>query len=229
MQIQQIFANAYKQLRGKEGRFVITFYPYTTIKHTIRKRRNIFYVRLSDLVQNENEEIINAIAFILISKIEKLQCPREQYELYKNYTCKKEVVDNRKAIRKIRAKEILPNPIGIFYDLRISFNRVNAEYFKGELKNIKLKWTKRKIKSQLGYYDIDLDAIVINKVLDDRRIPQFVLDFVMYHELLHVKIRSDYKKFNEKVHTKEFKIAERKFRFYEQSKVWIDRIMKKLL
>jgi hypothetical protein len=74
-----------------------------------------------------------------------------------------------------------------------------------------LSWSKNRTKSRFGHHDEALDTIIISKTLDDRNIPRFLLDYIMYHEVLHMKHKTQYRNGRRRVHTKEFSEEEKRF------------------
>lgn len=64
-----------------------------------------------------------------------------------------------------------------------SFNRVNTEYFDGFMQRPNLKWGKKAYR-KLGHFEYASNTVVISRVLKER---VDLLDYVMYHELLHKK------------------------------------------
>jgi len=51
-----------------------------------------------------------------------------------------------------------------------------------------------------------------------------VTSYILFHEMLHVKHRSRVHDSRRIVHTREFKADEKRFRQYEEAKLWLDRI-----
>ncbi len=92
-------------------------------------------------------------------------------------------------------------------ELRDSFERINAEFFKGLLNESNLRWAGNS-KRIFGSYDYGTDTITINPVLKGR--PR-LLDYVMFHEMLHKKFKFK-NSFNRTLHhTPEFKKEEERF------------------
>lgn len=93
--------------------------------------------------------------------------------------------------------------------LEESFNRVNEEYFFGVLDMPKLRWVKSI--AQIGCYDFVKDEIRISNLLKDA--PDKLLDYVMYHELLHKWLKFKLRRDGTTLyHSKKFAKAEKKFR-----------------
>ncbi len=128
--------------------------------------------------------------------------------------------------------EYLGLPAGSFgqgkvHSLEQSFNRVNRDYFQGNLQPPHLVWSARLTYRKFGHYQWDIDTVMVSRTLDDDRFPEFVIDFVMYHELLHKKMQT--KKVNERrySHTKKFREEEKKFARYDEAKRILNRVSQK--
>ena len=93
--------------------------------------------------------------------------------------------------------------------LENSFNRVNEEYFFGVLDIPKLRWVKSTV--QIGCYDFVKDEIRMSNLLKDA--PERLLDYVMYHELLHKWLKFKLRRDGVTLyHSRKFAKAEKKFR-----------------
>ena len=104
--------------------------------------------------------------------------------------------------------------------LELSFNRVNEGYFYNLLEKTNLKWAYPSV-SRLGSYEYGSDTIMINKLLGNA--DQEMLDYVMYHEMLHKKYKFHNKNGRNHHHTQEFKKSEKAF---ENSSLMEDQISK---
>lgn len=76
---------------------------------------------------------------------------------------------------------------GRIHNLEESFARVNAAYFNNQMPRPVLTWNRALTANKFGHYQASRDTVMLSVTLDDTRAPAFVLDFVMYHELLHKK------------------------------------------
>ncbi|HPD42583.1 MAG TPA: hypothetical protein PLD43_13600, partial [Anaerolineae bacterium] len=112
-------------------------------------------------------------------------------------------------------------PHGRAHDLEQVFERVNATYFGGRLARPKLMWNNVFTHSRLGYYDGYRDAVTISISLDAPDVPAYVLDYVMYHELLHKQLGVTFANGRHNAHTPEFRAAERRFAHYEEARAFI--------
>lgn len=115
---------------------------------------------------------------------------------------------------------------GIHQDLGESFDRVNAEYFRGELSRPSLQWGEAFTMRKFGHYDSIRDSVMISSSLDRRDVPAFVVDFVMYHELLHRWLGVAYTNGRRAAHTPAFKRRERVFKLFKEAEAVLSRLVR---
>lgn len=92
-----------------------------------------------------------------------------------------------------------------------SFSRVNEKYFYSLLDKPNLKWGKFST-YKLGSYDYHSDTIIISSLF--KMIRNEILDYIMYHELLHKKHKYYSKNGRSFHHTSKFRSDERKYENY---------------
>ncbi|QLE59705.1 M48 family peptidase [Nostoc sp. TCL26-01] len=112
---------------------------------------------------------------------------------------------------------------GKFYDLDKLFEQVNQEYFAASLAKPRLAWSRINTYRKLGHYELARDRVVISLTLDDPKVPRFVVEFVLYHELLHKYYGTKWVDGRRMVHTKEFRASESKFKFYNEASRWLEK------
>jgi hypothetical protein len=74
-----------------------------------------------------------------------------------------------------------------------------------------LGWTVRSSRTTLGHYDPSHHAIVLSSILDRPEVPRIAVEYVMFHEMLHLRYPVDHRGSRRCVHTPEFKAAEKEF------------------
>lgn len=122
------------------------------------------------------------------------------------------------------AEVVAENPQGNFYNLNQLFDKVNYEYFAAKLVKPRLAWSQIKTYRKFGHYEPARDRVVISMSLDSAKVPQFVIEFVLYHELLHKHHGTKWVNGRRMVHTPEFRIDERKFKLYTQADGWLKKL-----
>jgi len=100
---------------------------------------------------------------------------------------------------------------GMHHDLVGAFERVAAKYFAGRMERPRLTWNRMLTGRKFGHYDPLTDTVMLSCTLDHAEVPRFVIDFVMYHELLHKKLGADWRNGRQAVHTAAFRAEERRF------------------
>lgn len=115
---------------------------------------------------------------------------------------------------------------GQIYNLKYLYDKINQEYFNGEI-NLSITWFGSHIqrnRSQVtfGLYYDPLKLIKINRVLDHPAVPEYLITYVIYHEMLHFVCPSyiDEKGLH-RIHSKEFKEKEMQFHHYQLAVDWI--------
>lgn len=119
------------------------------------------------------------------------------------------------------------NSAGSIYNLRQLMDQVNRQYFENRL-DLNITWfeqQRKKFRSQFtfGLYHQPLRLVKINRLLDRVDVPEYLLSFVIYHEMLHCVFPSYCDGAGRrKVHHHQFKTMERKFHAYDHAMEWIE-------
>ncbi|MGB6359905.1 MAG: hypothetical protein WBF30_14095, partial [Candidatus Acidiferrales bacterium] len=75
----------------------------------------------------------------------------------------------------------------------------------------------------LGIFDPALDQIAINAALDRPLVPEYVVAYVLYHEMLHRKHPIKLARCRLEAHSREFRAEEKKFRDYRRAMKFLKR------
>ena len=113
---------------------------------------------------------------------------------------------------------------GAFYDLAQSFDRVNTRYFGGTMERPRLTWSRSFTGRKFGHYDHLKDLVMVSSTLDQARVPEFVVDYLMFHELLHKKHGVRWVNGRGYAHTREFYAEERQFPQYDEADAWLTKL-----
>ena len=226
VELKSYFADAFRQVtrRIEAPEIQVTFYPFAGLNHTIRIRRQRIYVRVSDLFRDAPPQVQRALAHILISKLFRKRVKAEYQTLYRQYAYQPQVVRASELARRSRGRKHLSGAQGEVFDLDQLFGRLNRRYFEGKLVKPVLSWSRRRTKRVLGHHDGVHEAIVISRSLDRPDIPEFLIEYVLYHEMLHLKHQPRIVNGRRIYHTLAFRAEERRFERYEQAIALLDRI-----
>lgn len=116
---------------------------------------------------------------------------------------------------------------GRVHDLEEAFRRVNESMFDGRMARPALQWNRAPTVHKFGHYDSSRDTVMVSQSLDDEEVPPFVLDFLVYHELLHKKHGLTWTSDRRMAHTPAFRADERRFPDYTAAKTRISKIARK--
>ncbi len=112
--------------------------------------------------------------------------------------------------------------VGQYYDLNELFHKVNQHYFKNHCQPPKLKWTTRFTRRKYGMYLPSTDTVVVSLSLDHPTVPRYVVEFIVYHELLHKILGMKETAKRQIAHTTEFRRRERLFEHYEEAQQYLE-------
>lgn len=200
----------------------VEFYSYVGINHTIRLRHGKIFVRISEIFKNAPSQVHNALAVILVSKILRRKVPPIANEIYGEYASREEIRQKAFEIKKEKGRKIITSPQGDVYDLEEIFRQMNDLYFDNTIQKPTLTWSAKTTFRRLGHHDAAHDTIVISKSLDDKKVPRYVVEYVVFHEMLHIHHPMKLQNGRRYHHTPAFRRDEKKFAFYNQSENWIE-------
>ena len=190
-----------------EIRYTDKFRPYNA---NVKYFKNNIQFNLSKKWKNISEEIRIGLVQELLLKIFKEKRKTTNIDLYNLFMKNVHI-----SIPKTKTDLTLEK----------SFSRVNEKYFFGLLDRPNLIWGSFSIR-KLGHYEYGSDTISISKVFKNS--DNDILDYVMYHEMLHKKHKFDNKGRRNFHHTKEFKKSERNFDNSQLMEEKISRFIRKI-
>jgi len=224
--LEAVFDQALRALVKKEPRPRVEarFYPYAGLSSTIRLREGRVLARVSDILVGSPHEVLFALASILVAKLYRLKASKLHERVYREHTLHPPILDASQAARRSRGYKITTSSRGKVYDLAELFNQLNARYFDSRLESPQLSWSPRKTRRILGHHDHVHRTIVISRTLDDHSIPRFVIEYVLYHEMLHIKHPARLSSGRTIYHGPGFREDERQFEEFDEALKWLEKI-----
>jgi hypothetical protein len=209
----ELFHEVYGELRPGTSppELKIEFFAFANVNNTIRLRKGKLLVRLSDLLEGAPEPVLRAIAHILLAKMYRQPIDRSQAARYRKYVASHEIVRKAHLVRQIRGRKLLRPARGHVFDLDAVFEELNTRFFHGLMARPRMSWSQTKTRRILGHYDPAHNAIVITRLFDHPGVPRFVLEYVVYHEMLHLKHPVKLRGSRRCVHSAEFQAEEKLF------------------
>ena len=224
--VKKLFLDAFHHLGRNRGIPVIDvrFYPYAGLRHTIRVRSGQVYVRLSDLIKDCPPDVMRSLAFVLVARLLGKKVPAVHERVYRDYSLTPDVMRSSDIARRHRGRKMISSSHGTAYDLDKMFSKLNRRYFDSSLEKPTLTWSQRKTRSILGHHDRVYETITISKSLDSAQVPDWFVEFILYHEMLHIKHAARMINGRRYYHTSAFRLDERRFAKYDDAQRWLEQV-----
>jgi predicted metal-dependent hydrolase len=87
-----------------------------------------------------------------------------------------------------------------------------------------MTWSSVHARNALGHYDPAHNAIVVSKIFDHPRVPKYAIEYLVYHEMLHLKHPVKLRGSRRCVHPREFQQDEKLFPQLEEAKEYLKRL-----
>jgi hypothetical protein len=222
----EIFQDTYSELRPGSSvpELIVEFFAFANVNNTIRLREGRLLVRLSDLLEGAPDGVLRAIAHILLAKMYRQPIDRGYAARYRKYVGSHDIVRKAHLVRQMRGRKLLRSPRGHFYDLDAVFEDLNTRFFHGLMARPRLSWSQTKTRRILGHYDPAHNAIIISRIFDHPAVPRYVLDYILYHEMLHLKHPVKLRGSRRCVHSAEFQAEEKLFPRAAQANAFLKRL-----
>jgi hypothetical protein len=216
----EIYCRVFRELRPKTASppVEVEYCQFANVHSSIRMEGGRIFVRVSDILQGAPAPVTEALAFILLGKMLRKPVARSYSHRYKLYLNRKDVRRQMHLVRQLRGRKLLSDPKGTYYNLDEIFERLNAEHFDGLLGRPALGWSLRRSRTMLGHFDPSHNAIILSRIFDEEAVPAVAVEYVMFHEMLHLRYPVEHKGARRCVHTPEFKRAEKKYPRLKEAK-----------
>lgn len=209
---------------GRPPRFHVNFYPYSSLVLTIRRREESVWVRLSDLLQRAPLSVLEGAAAILLSRLYRRRAPKALLRQYLDYARSDRTRNRVDKMRRGRVRLKHTPPQGRHFDLETLFDQLNSKYFESSLRRPHIGWSTRNWRRQFGCYDPGPNQILLNRRMDREGVPQFVVEYVLFHEMLHVKHPTRRSGCSLVSHSREFRQEEKRFEDFDRARRTLDQL-----
>jgi len=173
----------------------------------IKLYKNILSINLNLQWKDIDDEIKIGLIQTLLIKIFKQNVHTPNIDLYHNF---------------IRNIPLLTEKNNINPFLEQSFNRINEQFFQNELEKPNLTWGQASF-HKLAHYNFHNDTVTISTIF--QKSPQYILDFLMYHELLHKQHKFHNHNGRNSFHTSQFRRDENIYPHKQQIEQEINNII----
>ncbi|MFH0845168.1 MAG: hypothetical protein V1930_06795 [Pseudomonadota bacterium] len=193
---------------------------------SVKRTKETYLVRLHHMFLSADESVLGSLSEYISGK-SKGPDPMISAFIRKN----KDKIRKSLAHQYPRARKLLLR--GRYFDLQMLYERLNKVYFKGNM-DCAITWGYRKRSFRqksvrLGSYSPRTNIIRINPVLDRDFVPQYVINDVIYHEMLHADLGTERDRGRRLYHHKTFKEKEGSHIHNVKARLWIKTNLSRLL
>ena len=203
----------------------VRYHPYAELKHTWKRFDSGLEFKVSDYLKGAPDNVLESLAWYLLSRACHRDCPKEKAEPYLVHAYSEKLWQSHRDIYFSRTRSLFFGR-GQTRDLKEVFDYVNSYYFSSRIPDPTLAWSDESPRTRLGYYFAPLNLLVANKALDSTNVPRYVLEFVVYHELLHHIDRGGTNYSRRIHHTKSFRQTEALFSHFDDAERWLRKLVK---
>lgn len=179
-------------------------------------------VRFSDLMKRAPLGVLEGAVALLLARVYRRRTPRLLVKPYLEYSRSDRTRDRISRMRRRRVRLAHTAPQGLHYDLAAMFDDLNQKYFEGGLQRPNIGWSTRGWRRQFGCYDPGPDQILLNKRMDKPNVPRYVVEYVLFHEMLHVKHPTRRSGCSLISHSPQFRAEEKRFESFDSARKYLD-------
>lgn len=216
----EIYTRVFRVLKPRTAAPEVTveYRSFASVHSSIHLAAGRILVKISDVLEGAPAPVTEALAFILLGKLLRIKIPTGYSHRYRLYLNRKDVRHTMHQVRQLRGRKFLSDPRGKHHDLGDIFDRLNELYFEGVLQRPSLGWSMRRSRTMLGHFDPSHNAIIISRIFDEPEPLVVAVEYVMFHEMLHLQYPIEHKGARRCVHTPDFKKAEKKYPFLKEAR-----------
>ncbi len=225
--VEQIYQRIFRALKPRTPlpEVTIRFRKYANANSRIRLEHGHLKVDISDLLEGAPAPIQEALASILISKLFRKELDGNILSRYRRYLNRADIRGTLHLVKQQRGRKAFLDPKGRFYDLEEIFEQLNFRYFHGLMARPRLGWSLRPSRTTLGHYDPSHNVIVLTNLLDSAKASELIVNYILFHEMLHLRFPTEHRGPRRCVHTSDFKKAEKGFEEYKKAKAELRRFV----
>ncbi|MGP0071117.1 MAG: SprT-like domain-containing protein [Bryobacteraceae bacterium] len=217
---EEIFQRVFHELKPRTPvpAVRLKFCKFANANSSVRWDESGLEFRITDVLEGAPSAILESLGHILMSKLLRRPPPRTHAERYRRYLNRKEMRRSLQLVKQTRGRKFVSGPEGDSYDLKAIFDELNQAHFHGLMAEPLLGWSRRPSRVMLGHYDPSHNAIILSRLLDQPGVPKLAVEYILFHEMLHLRFPVEHRGARRCVHTREFKDAEKQFPQWKEAK-----------
>jgi hypothetical protein len=221
-----IFRRVYGEIRPRTPipPIGVEYKAFANADSHVRLQDGAIAVKITDLLESAPAPVTEALAHILLGKLYRKPAARQYEHRYRLYLNRRDMRRQINTVRQERGRKVHLGAQGKIYNLEEVFEQLNREHFGGMMARPGLGWSHVRSRTRLGHFDPSHNMIMISRIFDDPRAPRLALEYVMFHEMLHLRYPVDHSGTRRCVHTPEFKAHEKQFPLFREARALLKKL-----
>jgi hypothetical protein len=222
----EIFARVHREIRPRTvvPSIKVNYKRFVDPNSRVRLESGRITATITDLLEGAPAPVTEALAHILLSKLYRKPVARHHQHRYRLYLNRRDMRHRIDLTRQTRGRKAHTGSAGVTHDLVAVFEDLNGRHFGGMMARPELGWSHIRSRTRLGHFDPSHNTIMISRIFDDPRAPRLALEYVMFHEMLHLCYPVDHSGTRRCVHTPEFKAHEKQFPDFKEAKALLRKL-----
>lgn len=163
------------------------FYPFKEFKSTWCRNGQRAELRISDYLRWADDAILEDFARCLFARISN-RGRREVYtDRLRTWLQSQEFIVRNRPLYLERSRNLTLSPTGRVLDLRNIRANLKDKGLIEDSSDAFLSWTVCGNVHRVGYCSVIMRVIAVSSVLDTGSMPDYVAEYVLYHEILHLE------------------------------------------
>jgi len=175
---------------------------------------------VSDYMKDAPADVLKGVAETIFSRITR-RSSNAYSDMMIEWMTSKDFVKNKQPKYLKRSRNLTRTHEGEHIDLEESYQRLIDMGLVSRDEDLKITWTKQPNVKRIGYCSVLMKVIAISSVFDSPSIPDFVCDFVLYHELIH--LGKGFDPFDQR-HGTDFRVLEDLYPMRKEAEDWLKRL-----
>jgi len=222
MKDRETMEAAFQQVGRRFGfdQIEASYYPFKEFKTTWERMGSEVTFKVTDYLQGAGDDIHQDFATCLFTRIQRQR--REVYTPKVRDFLRSEGfvrMNQEKYLR--RSRNLTLSSFGTVYDLEVLLGSLRRKGLVEDGTGTFLSWTDKPNRFRMGYCSVLMKVVAISSALDRADVPDYVAEYVLYHEMLHLKMGTDSLR---SYHDADFKREERRYPRWREAENWLKKV-----
>jgi len=218
-ELQILFGRVFRRLRIQRPtpEFHVEYRAFVGLRSSVRLLGDKIKASISDLLADAPPIVLEALVEILLSQLFRRKPSKEARECYVAFVMSPDMRRRIDETRRARGHKRLLPPQGRYFNLQEIFDDLNRRFFQGRLAVSRIGWSRKRSRTLLGHFDSSHATITVSSLFDSPSVPRYLVEYLMFHEMLHILYPVERNGHRRVVHSRAFREAEKKFPHYEKA------------